>query len=131
MKNEYPVTFKSREVGKAVVEIEGLYKRIRIDCKLPAGSVERAFAYAGENKIPLGVCMPRGDRFCVDKCIAASKFPAGDLQFMIGDIQKCFNCSQPWSEIHKIENARLVIKPEGKTVVIDQESSQLGSDQNP
>ena len=131
MKNQYPVTYKSREVGIAIVEKEGLYNRIRIDCKLPSGSVERAYAYAGENKIPLGICMPRGDRFCVDKRIAASKFPAGDLQFIIGDIEKSFNCSQPWWEIHKIENAMLVIKPEGKTVVIDQESSQLGSDQNP
>ena len=131
MKNKYPVTFKNREVGIAVVEKEGLYNHIRIDCKLPSGSVERAFAYAGENKIPLGICMPRGDRFCVDKRIATSKFPAGDLQFIIGDIEKSFNCSQPWSEIHRIENARIVIKMEGKTVVIDQESSQQDSGQNP
>ena len=131
MKNEYPVTFKNREVGIAVVEEEGLYKHIQIDCKLPSGSVERAYAYAGENKIPLGVCMPRGDRFYIDKQIAISKFPAGDLQIMIGDIEKSFNCSQPWSEIHRIENARIVIKMEGKTVVINQESSQQGSGQNP
>ena len=131
MKNKYPVTFKSREVGIAVVEKEGLYNHIRIDCKMPSGSVERAFAYVDENKIPLGVCVPRGDRFCIDKRIAVSKFPAGDLHFIIGDIEKRFNCSQPWSEIHRIENARIVIKTEGKTVVIDQESGQQGSGQNP
>lgn len=131
MKNEYSVTYKSREVGIAIVEKEGLYNRIRIDCKLPSGSVERAYAYAGENKIPLGICMPRGDRFCVDKRIAVSKFPAGHLQFVIGDLRNSFDCSMPWREIYRIENAMLVIKPEGKTVVIDQESSQQGSGQNP
>ena len=117
MEEKYSVTYESREVGTAILKLDGLYYFLQLECVLPKNRVHRAFIISENKKLPLGVCTPKGSRFYIEKKIAAKNIPKGRLSFCIGqNNENRVDCTLPWNKIDRIRYAYLAMNGTEKEI---------------
>lgn len=80
---QYPVMYGQEAVGTVDVCREGLYYTIQAQCSLPADSIFRLEAKAGEQQLNLGVLTPFKDGFGVSVKVAQKKLQNGELSFVV------------------------------------------------
>lgn len=66
----------SEKIGKAEVRREGLYYRFRCCCKLTGEVIYRLTVACGEKTENLGILIPAGDVFRLERKLPASRFSA-------------------------------------------------------
>ena len=79
----YEVYLGNAAVGKVQVLHQGLYLRIVCRCAIGSDQVYRLFAEVGDRRESIGVVVPEGDGFCLDKKIPAKRFGADTPRFFL------------------------------------------------
>lgn len=77
MEGVFEVRQGSRVAGKIQVIPQGLYVRIICRCRIEGQQVYRLFAVSGNHRENLGVPVPEGDGFLLDKRIPAKRLGDG------------------------------------------------------
>lgn len=81
--SEYQVTSLSVPVGTVNVTEEGLYLRFRCRCAVPEDQIYRLYAYCDNQRCDLGILIPDGGFFIIDKKIPKKIFTSDDFRFLI------------------------------------------------
>lgn len=76
----YPITLEEMQVGEAVVQKEGLYYRFRCRCRLPSADIYVINCESGKGSVCLGVCVPDGNEFTLEKRISEKKVDTEQLK---------------------------------------------------
>ena len=79
----YDVTLNGDVVGSVRVTCEGLYTRFQCHCQLPDEQIYRLLLCCGEQEIDLGICVPMGIHFGVNKMCPNKQITDGDKVFRI------------------------------------------------
>ena len=82
----YPVMEGTREAGTLEVRRQGGYLRFQAACRSRGREVKRLLARGAENAVSLGVLIPRGDLWCLDKRFSPAELRALGLE----EIRACF-----------------------------------------
>ena len=69
MSETYDITYDGAHVGNAKMKKQGLYYSISCRCRLPDAGLYRIHAIAGGRREDLGICVPMGESFGMDKRI--------------------------------------------------------------
>lgn len=80
---EYEVLFGKDRAGKVQVTREGLYYRFLCRCRLSGDVVCRLAVRCGQREENLGVVVPVGDGFGLDKRIPAKNLGEGEMTFFL------------------------------------------------
>ena len=113
----FDVKIGNEAVGKMVVEKQGLYYRFSCRCDLSGKTVHSVAAVCGGNRVHLGICVPMGGRFGLDKKLPCKLFPGGKTEFLL--IPKGENQGrrfvpvypeEPFSYMAKLKDAFLEIR---------------------
>ena len=83
MVGTYDVKIGSETVGKMVVEKQGLYYRFSCRCSLSGKTVHSVAAVCGGNRVHLGICVPMGGQFGLEKKLPCKQFPGGKVEFLL------------------------------------------------
>ncbi len=81
MVETYDITYDGAGVGSAQMEKQGLYYNFSCRCRLPDQAIYRIHVICGGNREDLGICVPMGDMFGMDKKLAAKKLGEGTPTF--------------------------------------------------
>ena len=81
--SEYQVTLSSVPVGIVNITEEGLYLRFRCRCTVSEDQIYRLYAYCDNQRYDLGVLIPDGGFFIVDKKFPKKIFTSNDFRFLI------------------------------------------------
>lgn len=84
MEMEYEAYLGNRVAGKVRLRKDGLYCHILCRCELPRDTVYRLYGCTGISRENLGVLMPDGDGFLLDRRIPAKRLE-GCTQFLLSD----------------------------------------------
>ena len=114
---EYTVTLASDTVGSVDIFEEGLYLRFRCQCTVPRDRIYKLFACCGGKYYDLGVLVPYGVGFAVDKKIPKKEFLYRDFQFLIrtnaandSEQTEILRPEQPCQSLKHLYNAHLEIR---------------------
>lgn len=83
MDENYAVMYRDEQVGKLQMQRQGLYCRMQCRCQLPGDDIYRLKMLHGEGSTHIGVLVPEGDGFLLDKKIPAKRIPSGELSFVV------------------------------------------------
>ena len=83
MENTYSVQFGTQQVGKVQVWREGLYYRFFCRCRISGDVVCRLAVRSGEKEEILGVVVPVGEDFGLEKRIPAKRLGEGQMEFFL------------------------------------------------
>lgn len=75
----YDIFRAGEKIGKAQVRREGLYYRFRCSCALTGEVIYRLTATCGGKTENLGIPIPDGDSFRLEKKLPVSRFSQGEL----------------------------------------------------
>ena len=118
------IILNGQVVGNCIVTKEGLYYRFQCNCRFEDRGVHKLFVGMNSNAIPLGICIPVGDKFILDKRIPISQI--GDaISSIIADDTRSYY--QP-NDLSCLLNAFLDSK--GQLAFTNQSPDPQGSDQN-
>ena len=81
MSETYDIMFADSPVGKAQVEKQGLYYAFSCRCRLPDEGIYRIHAIYADKREDLGICVPIGEMFGMDKKISAKHLGDGTPDF--------------------------------------------------
>ena len=83
MEENYPVFFGKNPVGKVQVLRQGLYYRFICRCRLSGDVVCRLAVRCGDSQENLGVVVPVGDGFGLDKKVPVKHLGEGEMSFFL------------------------------------------------
>lgn len=83
MVGTFDVKIGNETVGKMNVEKQGLYYRFSCRCRLSGKTVHSVAAVCGGNRVHLGICVPMGGQFGLDKKLPCKQFPSGKMEFLL------------------------------------------------
>lgn len=111
----FDIRMGDKIVGKAQVEREGLYYRFSCRVILPGQGMYRLLVRVGEIREDLGVCIPMGSQFGVEKKIPCKRLGEGIPEFILmpkdgaprtGTFVPVYP-EEPFAYIRRLENAFL------------------------
>lgn len=79
----WDVYFEDKPVGTCRVWREGLYYRFNCRCDRVTEEICRLLLQCGEKTVDLGVLIPVGSGFGLDRKLSARNMPAGEPQFSV------------------------------------------------
>lgn len=77
MSETYEITYDTVPVGTVRVEKQGLYFLFSCRCRLPDEGLYRIHGCYGNDHVDLGICVPMGQQFGMDKKIPSRQIPEG------------------------------------------------------
>ena len=83
MVGTYEICLGAEPVGEAVVERVGLYYRFSCRCRLRGATMQRIMVVCGDKKVDLGICVPIGDLFGVDRKVPCKQLGEGMPAFFL------------------------------------------------
>ena len=83
----YEVFFGNRVAGKVQVMRQGLYYHLICRCRIPSDQVYRLYGIGGSIRENLGVLVPEGDSFLLDKKIPTKRLEGELLRFEVSSGQ--------------------------------------------
>ena len=81
MTGTYRVMLGHSNVGAAIVERKGLYYHNVCNCVFPEKTIYTISVQSGEHCEYLGVCVPEGNRYKLEKSVPIKRFSANELLF--------------------------------------------------
>lgn len=134
MDGNYDIFRGGEKIGKAQIKKEGLYYRFRCCCGITGEVIYRLTATCGGKTENLGILVPDGDTFCLEKKLPVSRFPKGELviQAVPGNPDKTglfapVKPDEPFRYLAELEAARMERRGEEIGVVIEDQSAPLSS----
>ncbi len=102
--------------GSVCVTKEGLYTRFFCRCKLPDGQIYRLFVFCDGRGTDLGICVPQGEYYVVNKMVPSRQTGDGEMCFQVlsaADKPKDkvipVLCNEPFLLISQLERMRLCV----------------------
>ena len=83
MEMNYEVMLGKQPVGKVQVISQGLYCRIICRCQIPGDQIYRLYVVCGSHRENLGVPVPEGDGFLLDRKVPAKRLGTGPYSFVL------------------------------------------------
>ena len=83
MIGSYEIRMGNNVVGRATVEKQGLYYRFFCRCKITGEGMRRIVVSCGEIREDLGICIPMGDGFGLEKKVPCKRFGAQTPDFQL------------------------------------------------
>lgn len=109
---KFDIVENGKPVGRAQVEKNGLY--YSFSCRCRGNGVFRIRVSRGGREESLGIPVPRGNEYCLEKKLPASRFPEGQFRFFIGQEQKerfvPVVPGQPFAYLSHLKNARYAVR---------------------
>ena len=113
----YDVRLGDRLVGQVEVEQLGLYYRFSCRCRIPGGQVHRLGVSCGGGYQDLGVCVPMGTEFGLQRKLPCKQFLAGRPEFLLhighqrpGRIFVPVYPEEPFSYLSRLKDAFMEIR---------------------
>ena len=114
MEGTYPVMLGGEQVGEVIIKQVGLYYQFSCQCKIHSQMICRVTVSCGGHHENLGILLPAGDKFWLNKRIPAKNFPNDKPSFWItpkhdqrqGRFVDVYP-EEPFAYIAKLENACL------------------------
>ena len=78
---EAHVSLNGAQIGSVKVTEEGLYYRIQCQCQLPSKAMYKLIVHCGDVYEDLGLLMPNGNAFSLDKKVPRKKFKNAKMSF--------------------------------------------------
>ena len=79
----YEVIYGNAAVGKVSLKQQGLYCRIVCRCRIPKDQICRLYVLTESGRENLGVLVPEGDGFILDRKIPVKRLVGAKLQFVL------------------------------------------------
>lgn len=79
----YDVSLDGNVIGNVSVTAEGLYTGLLCQCKLPDGQIYRLVLNCNGQKHDLGICVPTGQYYTVNKRVPSKQIGQGEMKFYI------------------------------------------------
>jgi hypothetical protein len=79
----YDVFMDKKIVGHVCVTKEGLYTKFVCQCKLPDKELYRLVLSCCDKETDLGICVPQGEYYMVNKDVPNKKIGEGKMEFTI------------------------------------------------
>lgn len=112
--------------GSVCITKEGLYTRFLCQCRLPDNHIYRLSLSCNGQKTDLGICVPQGEYYTVNKIVKSRQIGDGEMCFQIIPTTEKTKDSfipllpnQPFDYISKIENMILCVDNDGYGVLIE------------
>ena len=125
MVGTYEIRRGNETVGTAKVEKQGLYYRICCRCKVSGEGMRRIVVTSGKTREDLGICVPMGNEFGLDRKIPCKRFGDGKPEFLLlpkyPGIQGRFvpvYPDEPFAYMTRLKNAYLEIREGQPGIVI-------------
>ena len=83
MVGTYEIRRGKDTVGTATVEKQGLYYRICCRCSVTGEGMRRIVVTCGNSREDLGICVPVGSEFGLDRKIPCKRFETGNPAFLL------------------------------------------------
>lgn len=110
---EYDIYLDGDAVGKARVKREGLYYLFTCTCRCTSSIIYRIVLTCDSERIDLGICVPDGDYYCLNRRIPVKKIQSGELRLEMkrkDEVQAGIICEvseeKPFSDICRLHKAR-------------------------
>ena len=81
MADTYDITYDGVTVGTAKIDREGLYYAFSCRCSLPEEGLYRIHVTVADKREDLGICVPMGGAFGMDKKLSAKRLGVGTPAF--------------------------------------------------
>ena len=122
---DFPAMLGEKPVGKVQVLREGLYWRVICRCQLTGQVIFRLAAVTAEKREYIGVVVPMGKGFGLDRRISARSFDPEDAEFQLSPKVEegpflPISPEEPFHYIEKLKNAYLARK-DGQTGIVIRE----------
>lgn len=134
MEGNYDIFRGGEKIGKAQVKREGLYYRFRCCCSLTGEVIYRLTVTCGERTENLGVLIPDGDVFRLEKRLPVRRF-AGDamlIRAVPGNLDRSrifapVHPDEPFQYLAQLETARMERRNHEIGILIGDQSAPLSS----
>lgn len=83
MVGTYEIRLGAEPVGEAAVEKVGLYYRFSCRCRLNGATMQRVMVACGDKKVDLGICVPMGELFGVERKVPRKQLGEGTPEFFL------------------------------------------------
>lgn len=134
MDGNYDILRGGEKIGKAQVKREGLYYRIRCSCALTGEVIYRLTAICGNKTENLGIPVPDGDSFRLEKKLPVSRFPKGEIVIRAvpgnPDRSRLFapvHPEEPFQYLSRLKAAHMERRGDEIGIVFDDQSVPLSS----
>lgn len=125
MDASYQILHEKNTVGTCTAVQEGLYIRFSCKCTVPQGEIYTAYLRSEGCEIKLGIPIPEGSGYTLEKRIPAKRIPGGSLSVILrskaDEKKKRFSPiypDEPFAYLDKLENAFLLIRDGRMGIVI-------------
>lgn len=112
--DEFELKIGNEVAGHVSVRYEGLYCHISCSCRLTGAVLYKLVAVVEDETINIGVCIPKGKYFCVEKRIPAKILNGKAVSFHLvpkhQDLDSSFipiRADEPFAYITRLEKAYL------------------------
>ena len=119
LEGTYDILMGGEKVGQAKVEQQGLYYRFSCRCRISGEVICRVCVSCGAKTENLGVLVPMGSEFGLEKKLAVKKLGRGLFRFRAGPKHSVEMArfvpvypEEPFSYLSKLQNAFLEIRNE-------------------
>jgi hypothetical protein len=110
----YPVYLDNEPVGKVSVTRKGLYYHFLCRLQLPDQGVYRVCICCGDQAENLGIPLPEGRGFALEKSLPVSRLGRGKPNFFVAPKQQSrfvpIDPKEPFGALRYIKNARFQIR---------------------
>lgn len=127
MVGTYDICLGIEPVGEAVVEKVGLYYRFSCRCRLRGATMQRIMVACGEKKVDLGICVPMGEQFGVDKKVPCKQLGEGKPEFFLTPRPQTHGGKfvpvypeEPFAYMSRLKDAFLEIRNGQMGIVLDE-----------
>lgn len=134
MDGNYDIFRGGEKIGKAQVKREGLYYRFRCVCSLTGDVIYRLTVTCGERTENLGILIPDGDVFRLEKKLSAGRFPTGEpiIQAVPGNPDRAgffapVKPDEPFRYLAGLQSARLARRGDEVGVLLEDQPAPLSS----
>ena len=134
MEGNFDIFRGGEKIGKAQVKQEGLYYRFRCVCALTGEVIYRLTVTCGDQTENLGILIPDGDVFRLEKKLPVSRFAGGEavIRAVPGNPNKLglfapVRPDEPFAYLSRLKNARMERRGETVGVVFEDQSEPLSS----
>ena len=129
---EYPITFQNQTVGRAILSQYGLYYKIYCVCRFEQKQKYHIYVDSCDRSLDLGICVPEGDRFVLNRLIPMKKLGQGSFCFRATLAMDHFYPVSEALPIEQLANSKLTFRDGVMGLVFTDQSPVLqGSDPTP
>lgn len=125
MEKVYDIMLGDKPIGNAIVKKEGLYYHFCCSCRLSGEILYRLVVTCGERTENLGICIPKGNGFGLDRKVPVKRLGEGNLLLYVvpkhGELNGKFipiRDDEPFAYIGSLQKAYLEIRSAQLGVVV-------------